>query len=487
MRKSHATEARLDCTPVGQVVLNLQCRDEIIPILFALQHIYLNVPVRDKILRLIADDVNPDSSSHRGRQGLYYWHILVLAAVRLGCNFNYDRLQDLAENHRALRDIMGIGEWSAEISFTWRRIRDNLCLLKPDTLARISQLLVAEGHRLEPEAATTARADSFVMETNIHYPTESGLIWDGVRTVIALCVLVATDLELSGWRQHAHLLQKIKRLHGDISRAAASKSPQAPKTLRRLYTQLLQAAGQILDRAENLREQATTADPVQLGRLTQIGVFVARTRHVLGTAYRRVILGETVPNAEKLFSIFEPHTQLYRRGKAGEENQFGRLVLIYEDGAGFITHHYLLQRDEQDVDVAVPQTRVLQARLEGALAHVSFDRGFYSEANEADLQQLVAHPCLPHRGGTAYREQMRDGSVEFRAARQRHPGVEAAIGALQAGNGAKRSRDRTELGFERYLCLAILGRNLHVLGKLLIARQAPDALAAQSQRKRAAA
>jgi len=486
MRKSHATEARLDCPPVGQVVLNLQCRDEIIPILFALQHIYLNVPVRDMILRLIADDVNPDSSSQRGRQGLYYWHILVLAAVRLGCNFDYDRLQDLAENHRTLRDMLGVGEWSDEISFTWRRIRDNLCLLKPETLARISQLIVAEGHRLEPEAATTARADSFVMETNIHYPTESSLIWDGIRKVITLCVLVARDLELSGWRQHAHLLKRVKRLHREISRIAASKSPKSKKKLRKLYAKLLRTASPILERAETLQTQVPTADLLNLGRVAQIGIFIERTRHVAGTAYRRVILGETVPNEDKLFSMFEPHTQLYRRGKAGQDNQFGRLALIYEDGAGFVTHYYLMGRDEQDADVAVPQTRILQQRLGGRIRNISFDRGFYSKENENALKELVSNPCLPARAVNAYAEQMSGASVAFRAARQRHSGVESAIGALQAGNGAKRSRDRTEIGFERYLCLAILGRNLHVLGKMLIARQSPEALAGQSQRKLAA-
>ena len=486
MRKSHSTERRLDCTPVSQVVLNLECRDDTIPILYALQHIYQNDSVRDAILQLIAADVNPHSDAQRGRPGLHYWHILVLAAVRLGCNFDYDRLQDLSENHRTLRDIMGVGEWSEEFSFTWRRIRDNLCLLKPDTLARISQLIVQEGHQLQPEAATSARADSFVMETNIHYPTDSGLIWDGIRKVIALCVLVARDLECSGWRQHAHLLQKVKRLHGAISRAAASKSPKSKRKLRKLYAQLLKTASSILERAETLQKEAHTTDLVNLARLAQIGVFVERTRQVLGTAYRRVILGEKVPNEDKLFSIFEPHTQLYRRGKAAHPNPFGRLALIFEDGAGFVTHYYLMRRDEQDVDVVVPQTHIVQQRLGGKIQTLSFDRGFHSEENQKALQDLVSDPCLPQRGGRAYAEQMGGASVTFRAARRRHAGVESAIGALQAGNGAKRSRDRSEIGFERYLCLAILGRNLHVLGKLLIAQQSPKALAAHSRRTDAA-
>jgi hypothetical protein len=117
------------------------------------------------------------------------------------------------------------------------------------------------------------------------------------------------------------------------------------------------------------------------------------------------------------------------------------------------------------------------------LANSGAGRGFHSQANEQELQEIVAEPCLPKRGVREYAKQMNTASVKFRAARQRHPGVESTIGALQAGNGLKRCRDRSELGFERYLCLAILGRNLHVLGKLLIAQQSPDSLAAQSKRK----
>ncbi len=487
MRKSYSEQPRLDCSPVSLVELNLDCRDEIIPILFALQHIYGDCAARKEVMQLIADDVNTDSRADHGREGFDYWQILVLAAVRLGCNFNLDRLQDLAENHRKLRHIMGIGDWDDQTSFKWRRIRDNLCLLTSDTLARISDLVVKEGHSLDPEAAKTIRVDSFVVETNIHYPTESSLIWDGLRKIIELSTLVATDLELPGWRQHTHLRKKIKHLHREISRVSASKNPNSKKKQKKLYAKLLKRSEAILERAEKLLESAATADLTNLVRINDIRVFIQQTRQVASTAYRRVILGETeVPNEDKLFSIFEPHTQLYRRGKAGQENQFGRLAMICEDGAGFITHHYLMGRNEQDVDVAVPQTKILQERLHGAIERISFDRGFYSDDNERELKELVANPCLPKRAVNAFAEQMENASVEFRAARNRHSGVESAIGALQSGNGAKRCRDRTEIGFERYLCLAILGRNLHVLGKMLIARQSPDSLAGQSKRKAAA-
>ena len=176
MRRSYSAQHRFDCDPVTAIQLNLECRDEIIPILAALQHIYANAELRAELLQLIGHDVNDDSSADHGREGMGYWHILVLAAVRLGCNLDYDKLQDLGENHRKLRHMMGVGDWDEETTFNWRTIRNNLCFLRTETVTRIYQLVVAEGHKLNADAATTSRADSFVVETNIHYPTESGLI-----------------------------------------------------------------------------------------------------------------------------------------------------------------------------------------------------------------------------------------------------------------------------------------------------------------------
>ena len=166
----------LSCTPVLEVELNTGCRDEIIPILRAAQHIYSQPELRQQLLGLVGKDVNRYTSRKRGRQGMEYWQIAVLAAVRLGCNLNYDKLQDLAEQHRALRQIMGIGDWDAHVHFDWRRIRDNIDWLRPETLRKINELVVAAGHKLVPKAAESVRGDSFVVETNIHYPTDSTLL-----------------------------------------------------------------------------------------------------------------------------------------------------------------------------------------------------------------------------------------------------------------------------------------------------------------------
>ena len=490
MRKSFDRQQRIDCQSISSVSLNLGCRDEIIPILAALKHIYTHPKRRDEILQAVARDVNRDSSRQCGRKGMDYWPILVLAAVRLGCNFDYDRLHDLAEQHRALRQMMGIGDWDEETSFNWRTIRNNITLLRPETLERINQVIVAEGHRLVPEAAETVRGDSFVAETNIHYPTDSSLIRDGLRKVIQLCVAITALVGGRGWRQHKHLYQKAKSLARQIDRVAARKGNGYEQRLQRLYRELLGLAETVLGRADKLRESLKNkakASGEVLSLDGQLHAFMERTRHVCGTARRRVLQGETIPNHEKLFSIFETHTQLYKRGKAAEPLQFGRLVLVYEDGAGFITHAYLMPRDADDRGVVVPQTRILQKRLGGRIRRASFDRGFHSPENQRQLAEIVAHPCVPMSGANQAKEQNAEATVEFRQARQSHPGIESAINALQTGNGLVRCRDRSERGFSRYIQLAVLGRNLHVLGKILLAREDAQCEAAESRRKHKAA
>ena len=488
MRKAFDRQTRLDSQTVSDVRLNLNCRDEIVPILQALQHIYSQPKLRDDILRAIARDVNHSSSRKQGRQGMDYWQILVLAAVRLGCNLNYDKLQDLAEQHRALRRIMGIGDWDEQTSFDWRRIQDNITKIRPETIERINRLIVAEGHRLVPEAAQTVRADSFVVKTNIHYPTESTLIRDGLRKILQLCAGLAALVGAGGWRQHKHLFKKAKALSRQIDRIAARKGAGYQQRLKRPYRELLDLAEATINRAEKLRKQVRRRACAEVLALdAELQVFLERTLHVCGTARRRVLQGEQLPNSEKLFSIFEPHTQLYKRGKAAEPIQFGRQVLIYKDRAGFVVDAYLLPRDTDDRDVVVRRTRILQRRLKGRIRQASFDRGFHSPENQRQLARIIAHPCLPMPGTHQASQQEAEATIQFRLARQRHPGIESAIGALQAGNGLVRCRDRTEPGFTRYIQLAMLGRNLHALGKILIASESATCQAAQSRRKKAAA
>jgi len=493
-------EQRLDCLPIGEVKLNLDCRDEIIPILRALQHLYGSPELRRELLALVGKDVNGDTSRKCGRRGMNYWEITVLAATRLGCNLDYDKLQDLAENHRSLQQIMGIGDWQAEeVDFDWRRIEDNLNKLRPETLRKINELIVQAGHEQKPKAIETVRGDTFVVETNIHYPTESTVIGDGLRKIAKLAAELAKAKKLGGWRQTKHMLKKLKQLVRKIGQAARAKGQGADR-LKPGYKELLQLAKELLGRARqllqtvgfSLDQPAFTLDKLKSG-LTPVRTaeeeilhYVILTEKVCDNARRRVLQGETLANDDKIFSIYEPHTELIKRGKQPNPIQFGHNVLVIEDAEGFVVDYRVVDNGVLDQDLVIPVMKELQERFDGKIKSASFDRAFHTPDNQKDLAKIVKTPCIPTKGEEKGRQQQKEGTVAFRKARQNHPGVESAIGALQAGNGLKRCRDRSKKGYERYVALGILGRNLQTLGKLLLAKDKADCQAAKSKRKRAA-
>jgi transposase, IS5 family len=492
-------EPRLDCLPIGEVQLNLDCRDEIVPILRALQHLYEHGELRIELLALVAKDVNGSTDSKLGRRGMNYWEIAVLAATRLGCNLDYDKLQDLAENHRRLRQIMGIGDWQDEVDFDWRRIEDNVIKLQPDTLQKINELIVKAGHKLQPKAIEAVRGDAFLVETNIHYPTESTVIGDGLRKIVRRSAELAKAKGLSGWRQQEHLLKKIRKLVREIGQAARAKG-QGQDRLKPGYKELLELAKDLLARAHlllrtlgfSLDQPEFTLEKVKSGLAVvtlpheEIFCYVVLTEKVCDNARRRVLQGKTLAPDDKIFSIFEPHTELIKRGKQPNPVQFGHNVLLIEDAMGFVIDYRVVDNGVQDQDLVVPVMTALQERFGGKIKSASFDRGFHTPDNQKKLAEIVKTPCIAAKGQEKGRQQQKEGTVAFRKARQNHPGVESAIGALQAGNGLKRCRDRSKVGYERYVALGILGRNLQTLGKQLLAQDQADCEAAKSKRKSAA-
>jgi transposase, IS5 family len=405
----------------------------------------------------------------------------------------------LAENHRCLRQIMGIGSWQDdEADFDWRRIEDNLTKLRPETLHKISTLIVKAGHVMEPKAIESVRGDTFVVETNIHYPTESSVIGDGLRKIAKLAAELAAEYPVEGWRQAKHLLKKVRGLVRAIGRASRAKGQGADR-LQPGYKKLIVLAEDLLQRARHLLKQVRfkpdsavlTLENLKNGtaRLAtpqaELLGFIILTEKVCDNARRRVLNGETLANEEKIHSIFEPHTELIKRGKQPNPIEFGHKVLVIEDAAGFVVDYRVVDNGVLDQDLVVPVMKELQKRLDGKIKSASFDRGFHTPQNQEDLAEIVGTPCIAAKGQKQGRQQQKEGTVTFRKARQNHPGIESMIGALQKGNGLKRSRDRSKRGYERYVALGILGRNLQTLGKLLLEKDKADCQAARSKRKQA--
>jgi IS5 family transposase len=494
MRTPFPPNYQKQTTLIECVCFQLHCRHELIPILVALQHIYRRPEVCQQFLQLIQGDVNKTTQATRGRTGLSYWEVLVLAAVRLGCDYDYDALQDLAENHRTLRQILGVADEASDPSqpspYPWQRIRDNLCLLQPETIEKINHLLVSLGHELEPTAAEHVRGDAFVAETNIHYPTEANLLGDGLRKILDLAEDVQELLPVAGWRQQGFWRQRLKKVLRYVNRACRSKGQKRTELVRRSYQALYDLTEPLLDKGRQL-EQTLAAHLSPAGAVTQPALqalreqlqqFLSLTTRVLSYSRRRVLHGEKIANEEKVFSFFEPHTELVNRGKQPQPIQFGHKVLVIEDGAGFICHYRILDKDELEADVVVGEMSELKRRVP-RIKSASFDSGFHSPANQEQLREIVPVVCIPVRGAKQAKAQAEQASAAFAAARRAHPGVEALIGVLQRGNGLKRCRDRSLLGYRRYVGIAILGHNLHTLGKLVVRQQDAQCAAARSKRK----
>jgi len=479
MRVAFPAQNSLDTIAIPQVVIKDEGRHPIIPILVALQHLYADQPRRQRLMDLIAQDINRHGKSSLGRPGMTYWQILVLTAVRLGCNFEYDLLQELAQEHTTLRRLLGLGTWDDEQPEKWdyRQIRDNLCKIRPETLAQINALVVDTGHEQANRPDLKVRGDSFVCETNIHYPTDASVLCDGLRKILTLAAVMASLLGLPGWRQVQHWHKALKRLLRDLNQACKSKKKGAVQRRRRAYYPLLKKARKLLKRArlleQTVQEMLARGLPGDLAvacqaDLKRLGHFLVLTEQVVQQAHRRVMQGETIANLEKILSVFEPHTEIICKGKAGAPVQWGRQVLVLEDQLGFIVHYQLLERGQRDQDVGTPALQEAQAKVDNRIRSASFDRGFHSPLNQEELAKIVAQVCVPKRGPKQAAEQEATATPEFLEQRRRHSGVESSIHALQSGNGLLRCRDRSERGLERYLGMAVLGRNLQVLGRLLL-------------------
>lgn len=496
MRLDHPDhlQTRLDGPTILDVEFNLGCRDEIVPLLHGLQTLYADEAARHEILTLVKRDVLGKSSCNRGRKGLDMWSIFVLGCVRLGKDLDYDALQDLAENHRLLRAIMGRGEWQVEEICDWRRIRDNVCKVQPQTYERASIIVARLGHRLLGEAPTAVRCDSFVMQTNIHYPTDIRQTGDALRCLIRHGSRLAEVIGSTLLRQNKHLLKRVKQLVLIASRASGSKGKNRQSRLEAAVCDLVDFADDRCHQAMELLDEVMEALPSlddfarskALGEKSHVHWFLSGLAMVADVARRRLVDGEEVPLSDRLFSVFEAHTELINRGKQPHPIEFGHRCFIAQDEHGFILHAHVMANGRQDRDITSTITRLL-THLYPSLKTISFDRGFHSPQNQERMPELIANPCLPSPGVKAGAAQSEAADETWHDARRRHPGIESAIGALQRGNGCDRCRDRTKKGYRRYLAMGVLGRNLIVLGRLCIARDHGDVQAGRSRKQPIAA
>lgn len=461
---------------ISQLKFDPRSRDDIPQVLRGLQYIYINLSIREKVFALLEQYIAPKVNKNNGRPGMELWKIFVLGVLRLDLNCDYDRIHNLANNHKAIRQMLGHPDFGDEYYYRDQTIKDNVCLLTPELLDKINQVVVEAGHivvKKKEKAVLRGRCDSFVVETNVHYPTDINLLFDAMRKVIELTADIGVKYGRSDFRQSAYNIKQLKRLmriaqskkrYKGNSEAQKEKQTALIKQTHREYTaashRYLSKACHILQALEQ-QEFLNINDILLVEKIRQ---FIVHAERQINQINRRVLEGEKIPHEEKVFSVFEPHTEWVSKGKAGVPQELGLRVCVMEDQYRFILHHQVMEKQTDD---KVALSMSIESRKRFAdLKIISFDKGFHSPENQAILSKELDLLALPRKGRLSQAAKAIEASEDFRKARRKHAAVESAINALEV-HGLDRCPDRGIGGFKRYIALAIVARNIQRLGAIL--------------------
>ena len=487
MRTVKNPQLQLGGTPIENIKIDLKSRDDIPPLLLGLQYIYTHVELRDKVFEILEQKIKPDTDNNNGRPGMELWKILVFGVLRLNLNWDYDRLVEMANNHKTIRKMVGHGSFTDDYEYKLQTLKDNVTLLTPEILDEINTVVVEAGHSIvkkKEDEELRGRCDSFVVETNVHYPTDINLLFDAMRKVITLVATLCILCRLNGWRQSKHNVKTIKRLFRKAQQLKRStskdqkKKEKRKKLIKAAHQEYIDVANIFLDRVRFTIQQADSGGPMAIALIFSIENFIAHADRQIDQIHRRVILGEKIPHAEKVFSVFEEHTEWISKGKAGVPVELGLKVCVLEDQHGFILHHRVMEHETDD-QVAIPMVEESKKKF-SFLAACSFDKGFHSPANQKDLQEHLDNVILPRKGRLSLKDKEKEYSPEFIKARHQHSAVESAINALEV-HGLDRCPDHGIHGFKRYVALAVLARNIQQLGVKI--RQKELALLEQQEKK----
>ncbi|MDP2792641.1 MAG: ISNCY family transposase [Sulfurisoma sp.] len=460
---------------ISKICFNLKSRDDIPRILRGLQFIYTNIELRNSIFKLLETKISPEASKTNGRPGMTLWNILVCGVIRLDLNCDYDRLHELVNHHNTLREMLGFGTFS-QFEYHLQTLKDNVSLLTPELLDEINQHLVAAGHALvkkKPDEALRGRCDSFVLETHVHFPTDINLLFDAMRKTITLVARWCEEEGISDWRQYVYNVRQVKRAMRTAQNKKRSKA-KSEEQVQKNQALIIEAHQAYVTVAQTYLDKATKTlaimserglgDAITLSKKVEIEGFIAHAIRQIDQINRRVINGDVIAHDEKVFSIFQPHTEWISKGKAGVPVELGVKVCILEDQHQFILHHKVMQ---QQTDDQITVEMITQAKRRFSKLNVcSFDKGFHSKDNQAALKEELDLVVLPRKGKLSKQAKEEEQASEFVKMRRSHSAVESAINGLEV-HGLDVCRDHGISGVQRYVALAVLTRNIHRIGAIM--------------------
>lgn len=340
-------------------------------------------------------------------------------------------------------------------------------LIGAETLERLNERTVELAKTLKVTRGRKLRMDGTVVETRIHHPTDSSLLSDGVRVVGRLLRRARAVVGTAAGELCRDRTRSVRRLARSIGETARRRGPEAEAARKDAYERLLKIVQASLRQAGKVRE---ILGEEAAGLRAELERYEGLLKQVVSQTRKRVLEGENVPAAEKVVSIFEPHTSIIKRGKADKDTEYGRKVWLDEVEGGIVSAYRVLVGNPPDEAQLGPSLQRHRELFGKPPRMVAADRGVYSVDNERAAQDVgIKRVVLPKPGGKTKAKEVHERQSWFRQGMRFRAGVEGRISVLKRRGYLGRCRDKGEEGFNRWVGWGVLTANLSTIARAVAA------------------
>lgn len=421
----------------------------------------------DALLTLIQNELTKRcrKSKTRGRRATPVDVILRMMLLKHVRDWSYEVLTREVRANLVYREFTRIGGEKVPDDKTMGRLGRQL---GPALVQKLNERVVEIARQNKIATGRKLRVDTTVVETNIHYPTDSTLLGDGVRVLTRIMKKIGEVAGDVGTRLRDRT-RSVKLRILAIARASRNKTEKGKEKLKQSYIGLLDATSRVVGQAKRfsleIAQRIKRGNRAVLQRARkQLEEVIPRVQQVLRQTRERVLKGNTRAE-EKLLSIFETHTEIIRKGKAHKPNEFGQMIKIQEAENQIITHYEVYDQRPADSALLVPSVEQHMLQFGRAPELVTADPGFFSAANEAQAQELgVRWVSIPSHATKSPARKQRQKKRWFRKAQKWRTGCEGRISVLKRRHGLQRSRYKGPDGMKRWVGFGVIADNIIHIG-----------------------
>lgn len=424
----------------------------------------------DALLDIIRQELSKrcKKSKTRGRPSTPAEVVLRMLLLKHMRGWSFEDVSREVRANLVYRDFTGIGGGKVPDDKTMGRLARQL---GPEAIELLHRRTVAIAVEKQVIAGRRMRVDTTVVETNIHYPTDSTLMGDGVRVLTRVMKKVTATAGKAG-EKFRDRSRSVKRRILEIAYAARNKSDKGQQKMKAAYGKLLEATSRVVGQAKKFSAaiDGHAAAKIQKAK-QQLDEMIPRLQRVMKQARERVLRGNT--RAEnKILSMFEPDTEVIRKGKASKPTEFGKMVKIQEAENQIVVHCEVFDERPSDSDLLTPSIEKHKELLNRVPDLTAADAGFFSTANEAAAKQLgVKRVAVPSRSTKSEKRKQEQKKRWFKDAQKWRTGCEGRISILKRRHGLNRSLYKGTPGMKRWVGLGVMADNMINIGLHLAAKR----------------